>query len=268
MNVFAAHPTEQDLALFAGGELGPLSRWRIERHLESCGACKTEAAEYFHLTDKLSVLAEIPDLDWDALAHNIRVAASHAAPEPRPAATRWIWGASAAFAGGLCLLLIVQVSRQEQPTSALDAVNSPLAITAQLDAQADAQVEEAQNKQKLSFADARADRKESGGFEAAVDLASPSRESSVDEAQVARRLEAPGQAGGRARALLAKKAEVATEIDALRDQDNFRGVSSSDVLASNEWSSPDAQITAEGRLSFRSFDAGSGVMTITEYYAP
>ena len=264
MNLFAAHPTEQDLALFAGGELGPLSRWRIERHLESCGACKTEAAEYFHLSDKLSVLAEMPDLDWDALAHNIRVAASHAAPEPRPAATRWIWGASAAFASALCVLLVVQVTQKEQPTSALDAVNSPLAITSQFEAQ----VEEAQNEQRLAFADAPADRKESGGFDAAAALASPSREFSTDEAMVARGLELLGQAGGRARAIPAEKSEVAKKIDALADQDNFRGVSSSDVFASNEWSSPDAQITAEGRLSFRSFDAGSGVMTITEYYAP
>ena len=264
MNLFAAHPTEQDLALFAGGELGPLSRWRIERHLESCGACKTEAAEYFHLSDKLSVLAEVPDVDWDALAHNIRVAASHAAPEPRPAATRWIWGASAAFASALCVLLVVQVTQKEQPTSSLDAVNSPLAITAQLETQ----VEEPQNKQKLGFAVALADRKESGKIEGAVALASPSRDSSDNEAKVARGLEPLGQAGGRARALPAEKSEVATELDALRDQDSFRGVSSSDVLASIEWSSPDAQITAEGRLSFRSFDAGSGVMTITEYYAP
>lgn len=264
MNLFAAHPTEQDLALFAGGELGPLSRWRIERHLESCGACKTEAAEYFHLSDRLSVLAEVPDVDWDALAHNIRVAASHAAPEPRPAATRWIWGASAAVASGLCLLVIVQVSQKEQPTSTLDAVDSPLAVTSQLEAQ----VEEAQNKQKLGFADASADRKESGGFEAAAALASPSRISSANEAKVARLIEPLGQAGGRARALPAEKSEVAKKIDALADQDNFRSVSSSDIVASNEWSSPDAQITAEGRLSFRSFDAGSGVMTITEYYAP
>ena len=35
---FLQHPKETDLALFAGGELGPFARWRIERHIETCAS--------------------------------------------------------------------------------------------------------------------------------------------------------------------------------------------------------------------------------------
>ncbi len=259
MNLLAAHPTEKDLALFAGGELGPLSRWRIERHLESCGACKTEAAEYFHLSDKLSALAEVPDVDWDALAHNIRVAASNATPEPRSATTRWIWGVSGACASAVCLVLVIQVTKQPQPKSSL----SPTDSLAEVAAPREAQTEPAQNEQRLGFADAPADRKES-----AAALASPNRVATANKLDVQTSLAEMEPAGARARDVTAKKVEVAGKIDALTAQESFRGAASDDTLASNEWSTPDAQITAGGRLSFRSFDAGSGVMTITEYYAP
>ncbi|MEZ5365563.1 MAG: zf-HC2 domain-containing protein [Bryobacterales bacterium] len=51
---FVQHPKETDLALFAGGELGPFARWRIERHLETCPECKQTVADFFHLSEELS----------------------------------------------------------------------------------------------------------------------------------------------------------------------------------------------------------------------
>ena len=47
--LFVGHPKETDLALFAGGELGPIARWRIERHLHGCDWCRDTVADFFHL---------------------------------------------------------------------------------------------------------------------------------------------------------------------------------------------------------------------------
>ena len=78
---FLHHPRETDLALFAGGELGPLARWRIERHLDKCDRCQTDVADFFHLQSDLSDLAELPAVDFQVLAHRIKVAAAQARPE-------------------------------------------------------------------------------------------------------------------------------------------------------------------------------------------
>lgn len=183
MRIFGGHPRERDLALFAGGELGPLSRWRIERHLESCAACKAEAAAYFHLSAELSELAELPDIDWNALARNIRAAAARDAPGRLPPRFGWDWKTAAAPAAAACLALAVWAVRENPPPAPASPAGSPPAVSAAAD----------------GFAEERG-----APYSAALD----------------------------------------------------------------EWSSPDAQITAEGRLSMRSFDARSGTMTITEYYAP
>lgn len=179
MRLFGGHPSERDLALFAGGELGPLRRWRIERHLQSCAACKAETAAYFHLSAELAELADLPDIDWNALAGNIRAAAAQAAPERTPPRLGWIWKVAAAA----CLLLAVLAVRENGPSTTDSPADAPAAASA--------------------------------------------------------------AAGG-----------AAAEPDFLS------------AAAFEAWSSPDAQITAEGRLSLRRFDAGSGAMTITEYYAP
>ncbi len=78
--VFVGHPKETDLALFAGGELGPLARWRIERHLQRCEWCRETVADFFHLQGDLAELAELPSLDWDEMAHQIRERLEEPAP--------------------------------------------------------------------------------------------------------------------------------------------------------------------------------------------
>ena len=109
---FLHHPRETDLALFAGGELGPLARWRIERHLDKCARCKEDVSDFFHLQGDLDDLAETPSVDWQALAHRIKVAAAQALPETeavplaawfgRPAA----WRMGVVSATALCAFVI------------------------------------------------------------------------------------------------------------------------------------------------------------------
>ena len=104
---FLSHPRETDLALFSGGELGPLARWRIERHLESCESCQALVAEFFHLESELSPLAELPDLDWNQLAESIEARAADAratgaaVAEPRRAVPAWGMGLAAACAAAV-----------------------------------------------------------------------------------------------------------------------------------------------------------------------
>lgn len=73
------HPTEQELALFAGGDLRWWERLRVGSHLSRCEACRGEVAR----TElAVSVLADAaaalpPGLDWQRLAPqlhgNVRV---------------------------------------------------------------------------------------------------------------------------------------------------------------------------------------------------
>ncbi len=39
------HPNQGTLALHAGGDLGAFARWRMERHLARCEACREEVAK-------------------------------------------------------------------------------------------------------------------------------------------------------------------------------------------------------------------------------
>lgn len=108
-SLFWRHPSEADLALFAGGELGPLARWRIEGHLHDCGECRRTVGEFFEMRSRVMDLAELPQLDWPALASSIyrqvemsRAAAEHparaASLELRPA-----WASALALASMLVL---------------------------------------------------------------------------------------------------------------------------------------------------------------------
>ena len=83
--LYWGHPAETSLALFAGGELGPLSRWRIEKHLQDCASCQHIVADFFHLQSDLSELSLLPALDWDAMTAKICERAAETAPsEPAP----------------------------------------------------------------------------------------------------------------------------------------------------------------------------------------
>ena len=121
------HPAQDQLALFAGGELGWFESWSIRRHLVACPACRKQAADFSQDRRTIRNLsAELPsDIQWDRLADemagNIRVglAAGEAisafdppsdAAYARPRWFRWhagwaIAAASAVFAAAFWLNL-------------------------------------------------------------------------------------------------------------------------------------------------------------------
>jgi len=114
--LFWNHPKQTDLALFAGGESGPLSRWRIERHIESCAECEAAVSDYFHLADELQPLADLPEVNWDAMALGIerRLASEASAEERRPLVPAMAWVGSLAAVAVISGIIVVR----QQPTAA------------------------------------------------------------------------------------------------------------------------------------------------------
>ena len=111
--LFIGHPSEADLALFAGGELGPLARWRIEKHLTDCDGCRETVSDFFHLQSEISELSDLPSLDWSALAGRIELAVADAQSAPRRE-QRWfltrplVVRTGLAMATLLCAFIVIQ----------------------------------------------------------------------------------------------------------------------------------------------------------------
>ncbi len=111
--LFMGHPSEADLALFAGGELGPLARWRIEKHLSDCDRCRETVSDFFHLQSEISELSDLPSLDWSALATRIKLGVADAESAPQRE-QRWfltrplVVRTGLAMATLLCAFIVVQ----------------------------------------------------------------------------------------------------------------------------------------------------------------
>ena len=117
------HPNEATLALQAGGDLGPLARWRVERHLARCGRCRDEVAAFHALRELLPEIAAPPEIHWNRLAAemkaNIRLglaAGECVRAEPRPLReTPLFAGARAAVALASVLVLLTGGVVLERP---------------------------------------------------------------------------------------------------------------------------------------------------------
>jgi hypothetical protein len=121
---FVGHPSEADLALFAGGEAGPLSRWRVERHLETCPECKRTVAEFFRLRDRIGPLHELPDIDWIRFAEVVELRISEdsiRAPWRPPPSLRWAWPAVAVATIVLASVLVKRQEPAEAPVADIPA---------------------------------------------------------------------------------------------------------------------------------------------------
>jgi hypothetical protein len=109
------HPSEENLALFAGGELNLLRRWRIGAHVVRCAACQESVEQFTSAREWLQGNEELPpEIHWGPLAAemkaNIRVglaAGQCVAPAPvAPIRLRWRVVAGAASVASFSLLLI------------------------------------------------------------------------------------------------------------------------------------------------------------------
>jgi hypothetical protein len=64
------HPSASELALFSGGDLGLVERWRMRLHVGSCERCRAEVEAYRAASEGLvEDTADLPaGLQWDCLA--------------------------------------------------------------------------------------------------------------------------------------------------------------------------------------------------------
>lgn len=61
------HPSEAELALLAGGDCSPVSRFFLSRHLRQCSACVDKVAEFAMLREDVAA-APLAGIDWDRLS--------------------------------------------------------------------------------------------------------------------------------------------------------------------------------------------------------
>jgi anti-sigma factor RsiW len=66
------HPNQATLALHAGGDLGPLARWKLERHLARCGHCRDEVAAFQAMRELLPEISTPPEVHWNRLAAEMK----------------------------------------------------------------------------------------------------------------------------------------------------------------------------------------------------
>jgi hypothetical protein len=91
------HPTEADLALYAGGEAGLWKDLRVARHLKYCAGCARLVREFRAVRDWTRTQGELPEgVDWLQLSAemkaNIRVGLAAGECVAAPEAPRWrLW---------------------------------------------------------------------------------------------------------------------------------------------------------------------------------
>ena len=121
------HLDEHTIALYAGGDLGRLRRWLVDRHLARCPQCRAAVGDYSGVLDDLAQARPVPEIDFDALAHNVRVAAAQAGPI-HGTRTGWRWRAAAGaglVAVALGMLVLIPNSDDSEADSTLVATSIP-----------------------------------------------------------------------------------------------------------------------------------------------
>ena len=66
------HPSQEILALHAGGDLGWLERWKTQRHLSGCDVCRDEVAAFSQVREVLPELNQMPEVPWNRIAAEMR----------------------------------------------------------------------------------------------------------------------------------------------------------------------------------------------------
>ena len=120
MTIFGRHPDERTLSLFAGGDLGTLAQRFVSRHVSRCEECRSAVASYSRVRTEIAEHSGVPDIDFEALAHNARVAVEQRRSEIR-VGDSWRWKAAI---GGLAATVLIAVAiipmeRDESPAPAV-----------------------------------------------------------------------------------------------------------------------------------------------------
>ncbi|MCU1263279.1 MAG: anti-ECFsigma factor, ChrR [Bryobacterales bacterium] len=102
------HPSDAELALYAGGDLGWVRQRLAERHVRNCGACQSVAADFSELRSEGS---SFPKIQWNRLASemqaNIRLGLAAGECVGRRPARSFVSGQRLAVVGVLLGVLLV-----------------------------------------------------------------------------------------------------------------------------------------------------------------
>ena len=116
------HPSQETLALHAGGDLGLVARWRAEHHVARCERCRQELAAFSDLREVLPGLSQTPEVSWNRLASEMRAnirlglaAGECVRPEEKPLRASLFSGARAAVALASVVALLVTGLVLEHP---------------------------------------------------------------------------------------------------------------------------------------------------------
>jgi hypothetical protein len=128
------HPSQEVLALHAGGDLGWMARWKTARHLAGCDRCTAEVAAFAEFRATLPELKQIPEIPWNRVASEMRanIRLGLAAGEcVRTSAGTWrdsprFSGARATLALASVLALMVTGLMLEGPTPRMPRSNEPM----------------------------------------------------------------------------------------------------------------------------------------------
>ena len=128
------HPSQEILALHAGGDLGWMARWKTARHLSGCQRCTAEVAAFVRFRETLPELKQIPEVPWNRVAAEMRanIRLGLAAGEcVRTSAAAWgdtplFTGARATLALASVLALMVTGLMLEGPAPRMAPSNEPM----------------------------------------------------------------------------------------------------------------------------------------------
>ena len=282
---FLRHPAETDMALFAGGEAGLPLRWRIEKHLYHCDSCREAVADFFHLQSDLRQLADIPQLDWEILNQNVRVALTEqvqtsttAASEPKNSALkiffwrRLVWGFSLASVVVVFGFIAFQQLSRQVGSKVLVLSNAPI---------------------QQSDAKAKTNKKSVDMPRDSLSISEGARKSKNDAIKIKENTTQLAKARGDDASLegsntsfaLSKGPEISRERgrrfwqpNVPLDSDTRKQYSSLDIAARYVDFSPvpdglhheeaEIGIAADGSMSIRTFDYLTNTVTITHVYLP
>jgi len=126
------HPSEQSLALMAGGELSGLRAWVTRRHAARCPECQRALAEFSVLREKVVAMAAAPQLSWNSLAAemraNIRLGLEAGECVTEPPAEQGMFSLRALVACGSLAMLLVVGFFIEQPAPHIRDTKTPEAV--------------------------------------------------------------------------------------------------------------------------------------------
>lgn len=125
------HPSDTDLALYTGGDLGLWARFRLARHLRGCAHCQARHRENLEARSALRAMASglPPGLDWDRLSAEMRAnihlglaAGECVATPPERTAELTGWRPAAVLAGAALVVAVAWYANSGHPVTPTNMV--------------------------------------------------------------------------------------------------------------------------------------------------